>query len=206
MSRSTWLAALLLAAAACSGREVEEAASQGPRATPVPVVVDDTPRPVAAPSAGSSEVVGLQRQVIALQSQLQEAKEQADYYQGEAARFQRGLDKCVGELNRVAGEAAAAPAYAPSAPRRAAQARVHTLGAPRVQIIGDSAVVTVKVWNAGDGAAAGNVDLELVLNGQVVDSASEWVEISPRTDQVVTATFYVSPSEGTYSARARLGF
>lgn len=151
-------------------------------------------------------MVGLQRQVIALQTQLQEAKEQADYYQSEAARFQRGLDKCVGELNRVAGEAAAAPAYAPSAPRRAAQARVHTLGAPRVQIVGDSAVVTVKVWNAGDGAAAGNVELELVLNGQVVDSSSEWVEISPRTDQVVTATFYVSPSEGTYSARANLGF
>lgn len=193
-----------LVLAACSDAPDAAGAGDAPRATPVPLAVDV--QPAAAERGGGQEVVALQRQVITLQAELAAAKEQAEYYQGEAGRFQRGLDKCVGELNRVAGEAAAAPSYAPSAPRRGGTARVHTLSAPRVQIAGDSAIVTVTLWNAGDGAAAGNVELELVLNGQVVDSASEWVEISPRTDQVVAATFSVSPSEGTYSARVSLGF
>lgn len=196
------LAGLLLALAACApAGEPSPAAELAASPEPAPPAA-----PAPATAASGREVVGLQQQVIELQRQLAEAREQADYYQDEATRYQRGLDKCVGELNRVAGEAAAAPAYAPSAPRGAAQARVHTLGAPRVSIAGDSAIVTVKVWNAGDGPAAGNIELELVLDGQVVDSSSEWVELSPRTDQVVSATFYISPSEGTYSARARLGF
>lgn len=188
--------------AACSGEPSLEPvagppATQSASAAAPPPIRDDR---------GGAELAQARRQIAQLEAQVREQQGQIERAHAEAERFQRGLDKCVGELNRVAGAAAAVQSYAPATAPRAARGRVHTLGAPRVQIAGDSAIVTVKVWNAGDGAAAGNVDLELVLDGEVIDSSSEWVELSPRTNQVVTATFWISPREGTYSARARLGF
>jgi len=188
--------------AACSG----ESSLEPVAAPPVSQAASTAAPPPVRDERRDGELAQARRQVAQLQAQVREQQDQIERAYAEAERFQRGLDKCVGELNRVADEAAAAASYAPATAPRAARGRVHTLGAPRVQIAGDSAIVTVKVWNAGDGAAAGNVDLELVLDGEVIDSSSEWVELSPRTDQVVTATFWISSREGTYSARARLGF
>lgn len=129
------------------------------------------------------------------------------HLESEVERFRQGLNRCVEKLNETSASAAAT--YSPparSSPRRGSPARVSTLSAPRISIVGDSAVVSVRVWNAGDEDASGTVELELVCGGNVVDSSIEHVDVTARTDQTVTAELRTGSAEGSCVGRANLRF
>lgn len=147
-------------------------------------------------------------QVAELEQRLREQGDELAAAQAEVARWRAGLDKCVAKLNEVSADAAAQAAYqpAPEPARRREPARVHTLGAPTISLVDGDAFVTVRVWNAGDGDASGQVTLELVCGGRVVDSSSQYADITARTDQVVTANLRTIGADGTCSARAHLRF
>lgn len=194
---------LVVAVTACSAPAPEVAAPAEPTAAPAAVVED-------AADALRTELARAQHEVVQLKNQLREQQGQIETAYAEAERYQRGLDRCVAKLNEVAADAhaRAAGAYAPpmTQGRSRGTARVSTLSAPWASIVGDSAVVSVRLWNGGDGDASGFVDLELVCAGSVVDSSREPVEISARTDATVSATLRTSGSESNCTGRARLSF
>ena len=200
------LFALVVLPVACSSptSAPEPAQAPAPAAAPVSVADDSDDELARRLSAAAREIENLQAQVANQEQELQTAHTEIERWKG-------GLDKCVAKLNEVSADASAlsASAYAPpvsSGARRGGSTRVSTLGAPTISVTGDGAVVSVRLWNAGDADAAGNVEIELVVNGEVIDSTSEYVEISPRTDQVLTVNLSNRGREGNYSARVHLGF
>lgn len=195
----TALVVALIALAACSRHAPPPAESPTAAAVAAPlrevVSVADT----GEIDALRAQLRDLQQQVNALQLAETDAK-------AEAAKYEAGLGRCVDELNRVSGEASqrAALSYAPARPvERAAQPRVSTLGAPDVQILAGAVHVTGRVWNSGDGDADGRLYVELLRDGQVIDSDVVPLEVAARTDQAYSAEFHPILSNGTYSARVR---
>jgi hypothetical protein len=176
------------------------------------VVAEPTAAPASAPrdDAAAAELARAQHRILQLENQLREQQGQIDEAYDNAQRYQQGLERCVAKLNTVAADADALASYVPApvvaAPSRGGSARVHTLSAPQISMVGDSAVVSVRIWNAGDGSGSGAVELELVCAGAVVDSSTEYVDISARTDQVVNATLRTGGSDGPCSGRAHLRF
>ena len=183
------------------------AACSRPAAVPTPVPVATAPPGVverADPGVSSAEADGLRTEVRELRQALNAAQlAQADA-RGEVERYQSGLARCVDELNRVASAQQTAARYVPSAPAApAAQPRLSTLGAPDVQIVGDNVYVTGRVWNSGDADARGRLYVELLRDGQVLDSSILPLDVPARTDQSYSATFRPLIANGTYSARVR---
>lgn len=190
----------------CGGAPPQPASTPPePAATVAPVaVVDDRGAGLAA------ELARARHQVVQLEGQLREQQRQIETAYAEVERWKLGLDKCVTKLNEVSADTSAisAASYAPpvASGARGGAARVSTLSAPWASVVGDSAVVSVRLWNGGDADASGYVDLELVCGGEVVDSSREPVEISARTDQTVSANLRTSGAESNCSGRARLRF
>jgi len=149
-------------------------------------------------------IATLEAEVADLRSRLGEAETAATEAGAEAERYKAGLGKAVTELNRVA-EAPPQVRYisGAAAPRRSA-ARVSTISAPWVQISGDVVIVTGKLWNSGDTDAVGRFTIELLRDGQVVDSAEQRLDVPARTDYAYSQTFHTNIREGTYSARVRI--
>lgn len=190
--RTVYALALALSLLGCRRHEPPVQVVALPTAAPVEVAVgsDD-----AQLSALRAELRELRGQLNALQLAEADAK-------GEAEKYRAGLQRCVDELNSQARGARST--YIPSPdPTRAPQARLSTLGAPDVQIVGDNVFVTGKVWNSGDGDASGRLYVELLRDGQVVDSATLPLDVPARTDQAYSTTFRPLISNGTYSARVR---
>lgn len=194
--RHTWLSLLVAAALAACQRS----------APPPPAAMMPTPAATAAAreDAAAAEVGVLRAEVRSLRAQINALQLAAADAKGEAERYQAGLQRCVDELNSQSQAHAARPAYVPSAPEpRRPAARLSTLGAPDVQIVGDNVFVTGRVWNSGDGDASGRLYVELLRDGQVVDSATLALDVPARTDQAYSTTFRPLISNGTYSARVR---
>lgn len=192
---------LVVAVTACSTPAPEVATPVEPTAAPA-AVVDD------AADALRTELARAKHEVVQLKNQLREQQEQMETAYAEAERYQGGLARCVAKLNEVAADAdaLAAASYAPAtgSGRGGGSARVSTLSAPQATVVGDTAAVSVRLWNGGDGDASGFVELELVCDGEVVDSSREHVEITARTDQTVATT--LRARDGSCFARASLDF
>lgn len=155
----------------------------------------------------------LLRRIDALESDLATLRAERDDCQGqlgaastEAERYQQGLGRAVDELNRVASSQRSAPASPSASPRAGGRARVSTLSAPWVQITDQQVTVTGKLWNAGDADALGSFTIELLRDGEVIDSAEQRLDVPARTDYAYSQTFSISPRDGTYSARVRLDY
>lgn len=192
----------LVALAACSQPEALPVAV----ASPQPTAPASTAAAVVTGTTDTAEADALRAQVRDLQQQVNALQLAETDAKAETAKYEAGLGRCVDELNRVSGEASqrAALSYAPARPvERAAQPRVSTLGAPDVQILAGAVHVTGRVWNSGDGDADGRLYVELLRDGQVIDSDVVPLEVAARTDQAYSAEFHPILSNGTYSARVR---
>lgn len=194
-------ASLLAVLLGCGGASAPTVPAE-PTATVVPVAdgrADEQARRLA--EAG--------RTITSLEAQVSDQEEQLAAAIAEIERWRAGLDKCVAKLNEVSADTnpLAASTYAPpvAGGGSSGRARVHTLGAPTASIVGDSAVVSVRLWNAGSGDATGTVELEIVCDGEVVDFSREPVEITARTDQIVTASLRARDGANC-SAKASLDF
>lgn len=149
-------------------------------------------------------IATLESENASLREQLGLAEQTAATSAAEAANYKSGLGKAVDELNRVT-EQQAKPRYLPMPQyERRPQARVSTLGAPYVQFLGDQVQVTGRLWNGGEGDARGRLSIELLLNGQVIDEATQNLDLPARTDQAYAQMFRVLMRDGTYSARVRV--
>ncbi|HVS03069.1 MAG TPA: hypothetical protein VMT16_09885 [Thermoanaerobaculia bacterium] len=116
-------------------------------------------------------------------------------------RHRAGVQRCVDELNQ---QAAGRPWRAPPAPR-AEKARVSTLGAPQVQILGDAVLVTGRLWNRSDVDAYGILTVELLRDGQLVEAAEQRLDVPAHGDVAYSHHFAWGLSgEGTYSGRVRV--
>lgn len=159
--------------------------------------------------AAERENADLRSRLGIAESNFEDARQIAQEQTAEKLRYQRGLDKAVGELNRVAQTTPPpAPSYVPPAPQRPRErARVSTLGAPYLQIMGDSIIVTGKLWNSSEVDAIGRYTVELLSDGRVVSDRTSNLDVPARTDFAYSETFHVSLSNNTtYSARIRLDY
>lgn len=142
--------ALLLVA--CSS-PAPEAAAPEPTAAPIEVADDSGDELARRLSAAARDIEDLKAQVADQEEELQTAYSDVE-------RWKSGLDKCVNKLNEVSADtsAIAAASYAPpvASGARGGAARVSTLSAPWASVVGDSAVVSVRLWNGGDADASGS--------------------------------------------------
>jgi hypothetical protein len=84
---------------------------------------------------------------------------------------------------------AAPPVAAPSRPSYASRPAAKVWGEPKVHRYGSRAVVSFRIWNQGNETISSNVDVELYLNGEIVDSAGELVEVAPGDKRRFEVTF-----------------
>ncbi|HQN40395.1 MAG TPA: hypothetical protein PLQ31_12815 [Thermoanaerobaculia bacterium] len=138
--------------------------------------------------------------------ELKVAKAERDAALAEAARFEQGLQRCVGELNRGTGRSAAqvaVPVVVPAAP--AARADLIAPWLPELQIVEDTIYVNAYVINRGSADADTQVTVDLLHNGQRVDSRAVSAWIPAGSTEMVSTTFRLRTGEvtGSYAARVR---
>ena len=176
-------------------------------APPPPPAATPTAEPAAATRevASAVELGGLRAEVRELRAQVNSLQLAEADAKGEAEKYRAGLQRCVDELNSQARGARST--YIPSPdPTRAPQARLSTLGAPYVQISGDTVLVTGRIWNGGEGDADGRLEVELLRDGQTIDSKIIPLDVAARTDIAYSAEFHILIAKGTYSARVRMDY
>jgi hypothetical protein len=202
----TRLAVFLLACAFLTGCVDTPPEPPTSTAQPVPQASLPVSNSLGVPEAPpSADEPAWQRLAEELEGENRQLAAERDYWKGEAARYQAGLDRAVAELNRVASAAAAAQQQArPSARSRAAQPWA---GTPWIKAIGDQLHVTVQVYNWDDADATGNVEVELLADNEVVDSRTESMMVPARSSAPLTAVFrHPARTATTYSARVRLDY
>lgn len=152
------------------------------------------------------EIEDLKRERDGLAAERDACQQELGVASADAQRFEEGLGRAVGELNRVAAAPTPAPPQAAPAERQRGRARVTTLGAPEVQVIDRIVNVSGRIWNAGESDASGTLIVELVFNGRVIDQAEQPLELSARTDGSYFQSFTITPRDGTLGARVRLDY
>lgn len=78
---------------------------------------------------------------------------------------------------------------------------------PNVVPMGDTILVTGKLWNSGAASAQVALTIELVENGRTVDTAVQTVSIGARTEAAYTQLFRHAAREGRfYTARVATSY
>lgn len=178
--------ALRQAEARLSAKVEPEAARSNPTTPPCPVVEDD-------PTVALTE----------LSAQLTAAEEDRD-------RYRAGLEQAVAELNRVSGRnqaatelvAALAGRTAAPAPSSRTRGKVVPLADPWLTPVGDQMTVSGKLYNVGDADTEVTCVLELLRDGERLDSARFVMRVAAGATQPYSQTFRFKPGlEGSYTAR-----
>ena len=164
-------------------------------------------RAAAPPTPSSEEVAGDAGDVVGSLADLSERLAAAEQ---ERDRYREGLEQAVAELNRQSGKHQAelasgrGPGAAPTASSGGrSRGKVVPLADPDLTPLGDQMMVTGKVYNVGDADAEVTCLLELLRNGQRIDSTRFPMRVSAGATQPYSQTFAVRTAgrEGTYSAR-----
>lgn len=183
-------------------RQETAPAAEVSAARPMTATPTQPPPPPPDPEAqtlapGVSQSAG----VATLRSLLEQSQREAAYWKGEAARYQKGAEACVAALN-AAGGAARSSAPATTA-QPSGRARIVTYDAPTVQLLQDQVLVTGKLWNSGTADADGELIIELVHNGEVVERQDQHFFCAAGSDYAWSQSFRAwGDSSGTWSARA----
>lgn len=82
--------------------------------------------------------------------------------------------------------------------------RVELLGQPRVEVSGDRVTVSGRIANHQPEDMVGNLVIELVFDGQVVDSATSVFQVGGERQVEYSKTFPTPPQEGELTARVRI--
>jgi hypothetical protein len=103
---------------------------------------------------------------------------------------------------------AAPPPSAPAAPAAPApRAIVSAYVGPDAVPMGDTVLVTGKLWNSGGAAAQVALTIELVENGRTIDTSVQTLAIGARTEAAYTQVFRHAPREGRfYTARVAMSY
>lgn len=169
--------------------------------------VPPAPMPSRAAVAPSSEGDGA-GDVVAELSDLSQRLAAAE---SERDQYRAGLDQAVAELNRLSGkhQADLASAMAVSAAASAARSsgryrgRVVPLLDPELAPLGDRVLVSGKLYNTGDDDAEVTCTLELLRDGQKIDSARFAMRVAAGATSPYSQYFRfpTGGQEATYSAR-----
>lgn len=134
----------------------------------------------------------------------------------ERDRLAEGLERAVEELNRrritvggvddlpprrSARDRAAAP---PSAASGEAPFRKVSSYGERIQIVGDTALVSGRLYNPDPRDQTVTVELALLRDGHVVERTTENVLVPGRGHQTVSKELHAGSGDGTYSGRIRV--
>ena len=125
--------------------------------------------------------------------------------QADLARYRAGLERAVAELNARGVTAQLPP---PSRPRPAADTGfISSRLGPTLQILGDRILVTGELWSYRNTTSAVRLHLDLLEDGNPIDSADLQLQVPANTDQTYSYTFYLNPIDGrVYSARADVDY
>lgn len=156
------------------------------------------------------EIEGLRAEIADLRAQLGLAEESAEEAADRAARYEEGLGKAVQELNQVSQSAAAAKSIRPSvaAPRaaRAPRPEISYYSDPRVSVVDRSVAAAGRLYNSGDAEAIGTLYVELLRNGEVIDTRDQPFRVGANSWASWQEEFQITPSGATVSVRARMEF
>lgn len=168
----------------------------------------DEARDAAAATAQrfEAEIAALRSEVAELRSQLGMAEETAEQAAVRAAQYEEGLGKAVERLNQVSQEAtnaqrlvaanhAAAETYRQAArTQREPSADLSYFTAPRLSIVENSIMASGRFYNSGDGPARGVLYLDLVRNGEVIDTAEQRILANQKSWGTWQQEFHATPS------------
>jgi hypothetical protein len=169
---------------------------------PDPAATQGAVRPTAPCPADdrAAEVVG---SLGDLSDRLAAAERERDQYRD-------GLEQAVAELNRQSGKhqaeltlAGAAGVASARPPSGGLRGKVVPLLDPDLTPLGDQMMVSGKVYNVGGSDAEVTCTLELLRDGQRIDSARFPMRVSAGATQPYSYKFAIRTAgrEGTYSAR-----
>jgi len=199
MNQKIWALITLVLAAACAwlylGRPQDP-----PAATPPSVQAPQAPDPLSeSPVSSATETP---HELNGLRLRLAAAEHDRDEYK-------KGLEAAVAELNRLNHEKRVAERVtsivgsagpAPALPSRTSPARVSSLRAPTVQVLGQEILVTGMLYNSGDEPAYVTATVTLLLNNSRIDTASFPLTVPARSDASYSKAFRFPGTQGTYSA------
>lgn len=204
-----WMAA---AAALAWGQQV---AVGRPETAAVEAAV--TPAPAAGPAAGDArqalreENLALKVRAAELEAAVYRLEKKVSTAAAETARYRDGLERAVAALNQRSSTASAPP---PRSTRRSRSSRSsgtttkrigRIRGKTRLQVLGDEILVTATLKNSRAEAVSGPLTIELLRDGQVVDTADTLLTLPPRGQGHHQHRFVVSGFDAeTYKARAYL--
>lgn len=147
------------------------------------------------------------RRTKELLDELKVARAERDAALAEAARLEQELQRYAGRRSH-GGDRSAPPAAPPLVVPVGAPARAELVAPwlPELQIVADSVYVNAYVLNRGSADADTQVTIDLLHDGQRVDSRAVSVLISAGSSEMVSTTFRLGTSEviGSYAARVRL--
>lgn len=185
MRRATVALALTLAAAGCSREPAVPLGTLSPDQAVALINERDEARDrvAAVERQYQREIDELRAEVADLRGQLGMAQETAEEAADRAERFEAGLDRAVARLNEVSDEAAnaqrlaaanrAAAIYAPAEAERSGAGDLSYFSAPKLSIVENSIVASGRFYNGGDAPARGILYLDLVRDGEVLDTAEQ---------------------------------
>ncbi len=199
--RTACLLALLLAA--CSHEPVVVHEALEPAAAKHP---DPAAAPAATmPPAIEAEEPAWQREIIARQSEeIDRLRTRIQQLKAELAEAREAAtSRRAEELRATLSRGAPAPPTAPPHDRASVSAYL----APQVTPMGDTVLVTGRLYNSGPVAADVEVSLELVEDSQTIDYATLQLPVAARSVASYSHIFRHAPRNGRiYSARVALRY
>lgn len=135
--------------------------------------------------------------------QLEACREETARVELEAQRNRQGLQRCVEELNRVSG-AGSRFQLPPTPPATRRSRPVRTLAAPRVQIAGEQAIVSARLWNPAEDDQQVTIEVTLLVDGEVEDTRTQQILVPAGGDHALAVSFPWRGETGTLSGRVRV--
>ncbi|HVF61634.1 MAG TPA: hypothetical protein VNJ70_17650 [Thermoanaerobaculia bacterium] len=196
---------LMIGASGCA----EEPAPAAAKAPPGPLQSEAAPAP--APSAPTTADESWRRLAEAQGAELERLRAENVELRGRLAAAEVGRQAAAAAADeqlrqRILRVTPVAPApAAPAAP--VPRAIVSAYVGPDAVPMGDTILVTGRLWNSGGAAAQVALTIELVENGRTVDTAVQIVPIGARIEAAYTQVFRHAAREGRfYTARVAMSY